>query len=692
MKYYLTIFLSAFLLFQIEPLISKYILPWFGGSPAVWTTAMLFFQVLLLAGYAYAHYLSRFPLRWQGQIHLAVAGIVLVWMAAMAFAWRTPITPGADWKPDGASFPVGRVLLVLSAAVGIPFFLLSTTSSLVQSWFGRMGRRASPYSFYVLSNAASLLALLSYPILFEPNWTVIQQAVFWSIGFFVYLLLLGFTATRLLKIHSDSQILETAPIVAEEASSAPPGLGTKLLWIALAALPSVMLLATTNQISRDIAPIPFLWVIPLSLYLLSFVIAFHDSQKRLRSAYLLLMLAALGTGLWVLTVGSWTSITFQILANAFLLFVTCMFCHNELYLRRPHPRHLTSFYLMLSIGGAVGGIFVNLIAPLIFRDYWEYHVALILCAGFLIAGIYQARGSWLFRWRVYVSVISLVLAVLILILPFEWAANSVAISRNFYGVIKIRETKLNNIPGYALVHGAIMHGFQATEAGMHNRPTTYYTEQGGAGLAILNDPRRKTGKPVRIGVVGLGVGTLAAYGRPGDTLRFYEIDPDVIRVAQDPRYFTFLKDSPAKVDIVLGDARLSLERELREGGSQNYDILVVDAFSGDSIPSHLISEEAVGLYLSHLKETGVLAFHITNRHVDLVPVLALVADQYELHGALIQSLEPGGLGSSSNWVLLAKNEKVLAAPAIAAASKPLEKKPGVRLWTDDFSNLFQVLK
>ncbi len=690
----LTIFLSAFLLFQIEPLISKFILPWFGGGPAVWTSAMQFFQLILLVGYAYAHLLSRWDIARQRSVHLIVSLIVLIWMVLMAFRWDTPVTPGVQWKPVPTATPVGQVLLVLLVSVGLPFFLLSTTSSLIQSWFSQVRRHSSPYSFYALSNGASLLALLSYPILFEPYLTVKQQATFWSVGFGLYLLVLG---TCMWITRTASAARETQTITGEEeaepaAKVVAPGRRSYAFWISLSACASVMLLASTNYMCRDVASVPFLWVLPLSLYLLSFVITFHDHQKRLRSLYAVLTLAAIVLGLWNLAMGTRMSIFFQIGSNSLMLFSISLLCHSELYLHRPAPRYLTSFYLMLSVGGALGGILVNLVAPLIFPDFWEYNLGLIYCAIIVIVIAYQSRGTLLYRLRVPVAVLALALSVFIFALPIAWLQNSVEIARNFYGVVKIRQMQ-GDIPGYEMIHGAITHGQQASREPEKSLPNLYYGKSSGVYYAITNYPPYLNGQPVKIGGIGLGVGTITSYGRQGDLIKFYEIDPAVIQYAADTRYFTYLAESRSELAIVLGDGRLSLEREMAQNQPQDFDIFVIDAFSGDSVPSHLISIEAIQLYLDHLKPDGVLAFHITNRHIDLEPVLALAAEQLNIPGAIIMQDTPiGPLSSSSTWVLLTRNQALLHSPEVDEIKRDLQKKPGVRMWTDDFGNLFQVLR
>ena len=711
----LTIFVSAFLLFQIQPMIGKFILPWFGGSSAVWTTSMLFFQVLLLGGYAYAHYLSGMEPRRQGRIHLFVLLIVFLLTAAAAYFQGTPITPDPRWKPEGGSFPTARILWVLAASVGIPYFLLSTTSSLIQSWFRDVQQRSSPYAFYALSNIASLIALLSYPVLFEPNLTLHEQAVFWSAGFALFLLCSAGCAL-LLRRHVPNGAAApavAAPAVAEaavaEAAAAEVAVTTPAeradeqpverptwrsyaLWIMLSATASVMLLATTNHVAQDLSSTPFLWVLPLSLYLLSFAISFNDRQVKLRSFYVLLTLGALMMGYLNLDRGSNVPILYQILSNAVLLFIICMLCHTELYARRPHPRHLTIFYLMVSIGGALGGLIVSILAPLIFNDYWEYHLGLLVAAVVAVMIAFRCRGNWIHWLRFPVALASAALMIMVFSTTYHWISSSILMTRSFYGVLRVRQASIDGDPVHRLMHGGILHGSQAQTDALRRRPTTYYTESTGVGLAYQNHPTYTTGQPMRAAVVGLGVGTMAAYGREGDTIRFYEINPEVLRLASNPKYFTYLLDSPAEVDVVLGDARLSMERELREDGSQNYDLLAVDAFSGDSIPTHLINKEAMAVYLAHLKQDGILAFHVSNRHIELEPIVALLAEEYGLESVEIHGGSSDWQGSYAVWVLLSRQTGVLSVPEIDQAAQPLVIKPGLRIWTDDYSNLIQVLR
>lgn len=700
----ISIFVSAFLLFQIQPMIGKVILPWFGGGSAVWTVSMLFFQTLLLGGYAYAHILSRLDSRSQARLHLLILAAAFVWMILMASLRTTPILPDSSLKPTSSAFPVWQVLWVLTASVGIPYFLLTTNSSLAQAWFSKVQQRSSPYAFYALSNAASLIALLSYPVLFEPAWTLQQQTSFWSIGFIVYLGLAAFCAALLLRSARAARDLPNAraslagiqddrqPTSTHPDSPPKPTLSNYLIWIVLAAIPSIMLLAVTNQITQDVASVPFLWILPLSIYLLSFILAFSDRLKGLRNAYPLAALISCGFGYITLEMPSQLSIIQLIAANAALLFAISLFCHSTLYAQRPHPRYLTSFYLMLSVGGVLGGVLVSLVAPAIFPDFWEYPLGLLLSAALAVIAGFRSRSRWFHPLRFPMAFTFLALALFTFLTVWQWVNSSVYMSRSFYGVLRVRKMTHESILVYNLVHGRIIHGSQALGKTYGSRPTRYYSPSTGVGLAFTDNIRRAEGRPMRIGIVGLGAGTVAAYGQPGDVIRFYEINPQVVEIAKDKRFFTYLANSAADIEIILGDARLSMERELREGSSQAYDLLAIDAFSGDSIPTHLINREAVAVYLKHLADDGILAFHISNRHLDLEPVAARLAAEFNLNGITIVGGSQDWLGTNSTWVLLSRSPVALGMPRIAAAKQTMKQRPDLRLWTDDYSNLLQVLR
>jgi hypothetical protein len=592
--------------------------------------------------------------------------------------------------------------------VGLPFFLLSTTSTLTQAWFSKIHRSQSPYSFYAVSNVASLLALISYPFLFEPFMALRQQAILWSLGYVIYALLATYCAIQIIRFAGATEdVIEkktskakkkkrkkrSQPIRSTRPSNEMrPPLKTYLLWISLAACASIILLATTNQMCQDVAAIPFLWVLPLSLYLLSFIICFNDQQIYSRNWYALPVLIALFLGWWNLQNVRSLNIFVQIAIYSFILLVCCVFCHGELYLRRPNPRYLTSFYLMIAIGGAAGGIFVSLIAPIIFSGFWEYHLGLIFCAVILIVILFEEKNSWLYRLRFPVAIASIVPIVLLVLNPINVISDQVEMSRNFYGVLRVRQAMMGDALVNGLMHGSIFHGWQARSGSYHERPTTYYTENSGVGLALTNHPKRVANQHLRIGAVGLGIGTIAAYGNEGDTIKFYEIDPDVVEMANNNQYFTYLSDSKAQVDTVLGDARLSLERELEENKSQQYDVLVIDAFTSDAIPVHLLTKEAFEVYLSHLNGDGILAIHVTNRHLDFVPIGWALKTHFGLDGVVVKSTKDSDASMSATWILLTNNEDFLENPATIAKKYEADNIARVRLWTDDFSNLYQVLR
>ena len=677
--YAATIFLSAFLLFQVQLLIAKMILPWFGGSAAVWTTCMLFFQVVLLLGYFYADASIRF-LKPKGQVllHISLLAICL---------FLLPIVPGGGWKPAPSQDPTLRILALLSATVGPPYLLLSTTSPLLQAWYVRTYRGAMPYRLFALSNAGSMIALLSYPVLIEPFFAVRRQAQGWSAGFLVFGLLCAAVALRSRKDEPER------PGVAAEEGDAKPRWGVRALWMALAACASTMLLAVTNHLTQNVAAIPFLWVLPLSLYLLSFILCFSGEGRYRRSAYLPLLALALGGMSFLLSKGHETE-RLSILIPLFTggLFVCCMVCHGELARMKPPPRHLTSYYLMISLGGAVGGVFVGLVAPYGFRGIYELPVGIVACAALSLVVLSRLRpldSSNRRRWAaglLFAAICTVGLAGLLAWQIRETTRDARVLARNFYGGLKVSDSGSPD-SGNAmrtLVHGTITHGRQFLSPVRRRQPTTYYGTKSGVGFALLD---RRRGTPRRVGVVGLGAGTIAAYGRPGDTYRFYEINPLVVRLADTE--FSYLRDSGAKVDIVLGDARLSLEGE----PPQDFDVLAVDAFSGDSIPVHLLTREAFDLYFRHLKESGILAVHVSNKYLDLKPVVWRAAESMGKGAVVVDTEDEEGSGTyGSTWILVSGDRRWFDGPSLTDAGKPLAAREDVRLWTDDYSNLFRTLK
>ncbi|HSL43295.1 MAG TPA: fused MFS/spermidine synthase [Anaerolineales bacterium] len=691
-----SIFLSAFLLFQIQPMIGKFILPWFGGTPAVWSTVMLFFQVLLTGGYAYAYWLiGRVKSQRQFIVHIALIALSLLLLGLLSFVWKSPTTPDASWKPQDVSSPILDIFRLLIVSVGLPYFILASNGPLMQAWFSRLFPERSYARLYALSNLGSLLGLLAYPILIEPVLSLRSQGWVWSIGFVVFGLLAGWIAFRTRNAKSLAQpTVVPALNRALGPAEAPPTLAVISLWIALSATASLFLLSVTNQITQEVAVIPFLWVIPLALYLLSFILTFSGERGYNRRFYVLLFLVATALTLFAMLNATALHIYWQILAYCLLLFAVCMLCHGELYLLRPSANYLTHFYLMVSIGGAFGGIFVSLIAPLIFNGYWEFFVALAMTLAFVLTVIRSSRGE-IARARFIFTVFGLVTVMLAVVSTVF--SGALYAKRNFYGVIRVRQampdasTELANI----MSHGITVHGLQfIANPDLRTRPTTYYVRDAGVGLTILHHPKYQQGQPMRVGLLGLGVGTLLTYSRPGDVYRLYEINPLVTNLATGQGdYFSFLSDSPAEITTILGDARISLERELAEGNPQNFDVLVLDTFSSDSIPVHLVTKEAFALYLNHLMPDGIIAAHITNLHLNLQPVFWKLAQHHNLSMVLIEYSGDSNGGYASHWILLTRDPALFEVPAIQERAKDLNAySTNIKLWTDDYSNLFQILK
>jgi hypothetical protein len=669
--YAAAIFLGAFLLFLVQPIIAKQILPWFGGSAAVWATCMVFFQMALLLGYAYADWTThRMTHRRQVILHITLLALSLLLL---------PIIPDAAWKPAGNEEPAWRILGLLAVTIGLPYFLLSTTSPLMQAWFARRFHHAAPYRLFALSNLASLLALLAYPVAIEPWVTTAMQSVSWSFIYGVFALLC--IATAVVSVRNAGVGEAGAPLAAvgRDAGAAKPNIGQQLVWMSLAAMASFLLLAVTNHICQNVASLPFLWILPLSLYLTTFILCFDHPRWYRRNVFLLLAAIALPVMAWYSD-----SLNLKLVIPIYLagLFVCCMFCHGELSQLKPAPRFLTTYYLMISLGGAIGGLLVGLAAPHVLTGYFELAIGLIACALLLLYRTF--RMAW---W--------ITLASAAIVGATAWGAgkaidNQVADSRvmmrNFYSVLKTREYT-EPVPFRSMVHGGIMHGGQLLDPKMRFMPSSYFGPNSGYGRMFASLPDA----PRKVGVIGLGAGSIIAYARKGDTFRFYEINPQVVDLAR--REFTFMTDTPAKIEVVLGDGRLSLEREV----SQQFDVLAMDAFSGDSIPLHLLTREAMAIYMRHLKPGGVLAFQATNRFINIAPVVASLAAEFGLTAVMISDSSGSEKGadywiSGTDQILVTSNQALLGAEKIRDGGTVLTAMPGFRIWTDDFNNLLRVLK
>jgi hypothetical protein len=674
-----TIFLSAFLLFQVQPIMGRYILPWFGGGPTVWTSCMLFFQMVLLAGYGYAHWLgSRRGTRRAAILHISLLGASLLFL---------PIAPRADaWRPVASGDPSGRIVLLLAATLGGPYLMLSATGPLLQRWFNLTQPDKSPWRLYALSNLGSFLALLSYPFAVEPFLRLRTQASIWSVLYAGFAVLCGWAAWRGPLAYARG----SDPSRDRQGAVGPP-LRDFLFWLGLSSCGSILLLATTNQISHDIAVSPLLWIAPLSVYLLTFILAFDNSRWYRRALF------AGAAGLFapvacaVISAAVALSLWWQLGIYLVALFITCMICHGELAISRPPARHLTAFYLTIATGGAMGGAFVALIAPRVFTEFSEYPIG--LAAACLLGFVGWLRTGALKQWTshnlgVRVPLMALLLGGITSVVATVTNGNQPALAsvRNFYGILRVSERSDQNGPLRQLTHGRIQHGFQYLQNPQHTWPTSYYGPNSGAGLALtaLQGPRR-------VAIVGLGTGTLAAWGRPGDTFRFYEINPAVESIART--WFSFLKDSQARTEIVLGDGRLQLERELASGDPQEFDMIAVDAFSSDVIPVHLLTAECGDIYRRHLKPGGLLLLHISNRSLNLERVARGLAEHLGWKAVLFFSGQKDDTGeSTSRWVLITANTGFLQQHRIAdEVSKWTDPRPPIT-WTDDFSSVWHVLK
>ncbi|MCX6909032.1 MAG: fused MFS/spermidine synthase [Verrucomicrobia bacterium] len=644
-----TIFLSAFLLFLVQPIIAKQILPWFGGSAAVWATCMVFFQMALLAGYAYADWTTRrLAPRRQAMLH---AGLLVLSLLAL------PIIPSAVWKPTGAENPSWQILGLLAVTIGLPYLLLSTTTPLVQAWFARRHQHAMPYRLFALSNLASLLALLAYPFAIEPWVSARVQSFVWSACYVMFAVLCIWAAVTGARSGSATPTAEAAN---DLPASVKPGFGLRLEWLALAAMGSFMLLAVTNHLCQNVASVPFLWIAPLSIYLASFIFCFDHPRWYRRIVFLPLVAVALP-----MMAHHTSSLELREVVTIFAggLFICCMCCHGELARSKPAPQFLTTFYLMISVGGALGGLLVGFAAPYLLRGFFEISIGLVACAA-LLAFSARRVGWW-----------ALALGVIVIGLTARESAKAVqeqvagmrVMKRNFYGAIRTSDSSSPQ-------------SFRAAN--------TYFAPTSGFGRLFTSLPAA----PRKVGVVGLGAGSIIAYARKGDEFRFYEINPQVLELARTE--FSFLTQGPAKTEVVLGDGRLSLERE----PSQQFDVLALDAFSGDAIPLHLLTREAMAIYVKHLKPGGALIFQATNRYVDIAPVVATLAAGVGMTAVMVtDDVDADGDGSetwfyNTDQIIVTANKALLAAPKIRDGGNVIKPQPNFFLWTDDYNNLFRALK
>jgi hypothetical protein len=684
-----TAFLSAWLLFQVQPMVARRILPWFGGGTAVWTTVMLFFQAALFAGYLYAHLLAQRAPRLQAGLHVALLA------AAAAMALLIGVLPADWWKPAVGDLPALRILAMLAACIGLPFVMLAATAPLVQAWYARVNGGASPYRLYALSNVGSLAALLSYPLVVEPTIALSRQGELWALLFAAFATACGASALLALRAAGPLAIESAAGAAAPPIEARPRRL-ERFFWIALPACASVALLAITAHLCTDVAPIPLLWVAPMAVYLLSFIATFDSDRWYDRRIWLPAAAVASFAAVWVWqadTGQTFASLRSQIIVHLVLLLAFCMVCHGELARMRPPAARLTNFYLSIAAGGVLGGLLVGVVAPLVLSNNYELQLGMLAAWLLAMAVLATDRQSPLydggyFRGWLGMAVLLIALGAAMSVYVAEKATRAVARARNFYGVLTLRELNRETpIAFYELTNGQVSHGSQFRDETNRRIPTLYYHADSGVAPAVMTaDPHQAR----RVGVVGLGAGTLAAYAEKGDEFRFYDVNPQVLDFAE--KYFTYLADARArgaKTTLVEGDARLALERE----PPQQFDVLVLDAFNSDAIPVHLLTLEAFEVYLKHLKEPdGILAVHVTNEHLDLEPVVVSAAERFGLDGVYIHA-EPDESPSSaqSMWVLLSRQPGRFGDLNVG---RPLETSPGRDpvVWTDDFSSVLSVLE
>jgi hypothetical protein len=678
------VFLSSFLLFQVEPLIGRHLLPWFGGVPAVWNSCLVFFQVMLVASYGYAHALQRLPRQRQARVHCLLLMVSLLWLSTFAWFWGIPLLP--VWRPPDTNHPALRVLALLGVGVGLPFFALGTTGPLVQAWISERAG-SSTYRLYAVSNAASFLALLSYPLAVERFSTLRTQAWVWSALYFAFALACAVVA------FATVDPANRAPAVAPASPRAS--------WLLLPAAGSVLLLSTTTEMTQNVAPVPLLWVAALALYLLSLILCFEREGWYRRAVWIPLWTGSLILlALAMHQVAFFASAVVQLAAHGFVLFAGCMVAHGEMARRRPPAEQLTAFYFWTAAGSALGGLFVALLAPALFSGYWEFPLALAAVSAVSFMAVFGDARRYLSygRWR---SVLLLWALGLVVVLEAATSGGRAApglkrvlSTRSFFGVLQVIESGQAGARDhfFALLNGQVVHGAELTAPDLLHAPTTYHTRSSGLGLALA-ELHQRLGAGRSIGVLGLGVGGIAALASPGDRLRFYEINPADVRLALgEGGYFHFLDSLAPPAAIVIGDARLSLERELVAPSSGGFDLLAIDAFSGDSVPVHLLTEEAMALYLRAVRPGGILAFNVTNRHLDLARVVAALAHRFGLNAALIERDGDGPSPLRSRWMLVTSDEAFFSAPGLAGVPSPLGPASTDVLWTDQRIDLLSVLQ
>lgn len=690
------VFLAAFLLFQVQPLVAKLILPLFGGGAAIWTACLFFFQAFLLLGYMYSHFVTKLnSMSKQAAVH----AILLV-----ASLYFLPVTLVEVDILSGVDSAMKEILLLLFMSVGIPFFMLASTGPIIQRWLTYLDIDKTPYKLYSLSNFGSLLALLSYPFLVEPSLTTEDQTYFWSIAYIgfvaVFLLFCLFMLRQKnLSLTSDRNAKSNSFRVKKEL----------ILWLLLSAVGVILLVSTTNAMTQNIPPVPFLWILPLCIYLLTYIISFHSPKWYVRWYWFILFAIASFAAILLFFIGTQFDIITQVIFYSFILLSACMICHGELARLKPEVERLTLFYLCISIGGFLGSAFVVFVAQNIFSQFYEYPLAVFMVFVLFIFSIMlgynrvnhiteQGNNGKIINmdFLAFSKIGSLVSssAVMMILLPIIFFYlnglfnnNNIVSVRNFYGVLSVKDVVVNGETERRLIDGTTSHGTQSLEPGQKQIPRSYYRDKTGISIAFrhLNE-----NASIDAGFIGLGAGVLAAYGRKGDNFIFYELNPNVERIAYS--HFTYLEDSRAKIDVILGDGRRSLAYELATSGSRKFQLLVIDAFTGDIIPMHLLTKEAFDLYWQHLVDDGILAIHISNRHLNLEPLVYGLAKSFDKAVIIMETVAEYNGQHSAEWVLLSNSANSLNSRFDLIANKKSNTVIKTVFWTDNYSNLLSVLK
>ena len=712
--FYIPILLASTLLFLIQPLIGKHLLPLFGGTSYVWTTAMLFFQTALLLGYYYTYSLTKLRPRTQAIIHTILLFTCICFIVYFNIQKTTAILAPLEYLLPTHFPPILQAMLLLVTSIGLPYFLLSTTSTLLSKWHYALFPTKSPYPLYAISNTGSLLAIVAYPFILEPLASTKTLAQFWTLFFLLTCLLLIASSVLIFRVAKKENIMLTkSSVKLKRKSNSPPDRKTYIGWLLLAAASSFTLLSTTNILTQSVAPLPFLWLLPLGIYLVTFSASFQQLRP-VNSTLFALCSLILAPFCFLFTITIVPNFILTVSLFSVFLFCSFMVYHTGLYLKRPHPKHLEKFYLTIALGSALGSALVAIAAPLLLPGLWEFQISLLITLIVSLFSLNKYRfpsvaqlntiASFDFHHGIKTKLKAMIVIVILLgssalflffiRLAFQNknAKHTLTSLRSFYGLVSVKESASKSGKIRLLLHGRINHGLQYTEPTKAQASTSYYGLESGAGVALkkYREINKQDSEKIRMGVIGLGVGTLAIYGQNRDDIRFFEINPDVEYLAR--KYFTYLNNSLAATDVVIGDGRLLLEAE-EQKGADPYDVLVLDAFSDDAIPVHVITKEAFMVYKSRLKKNGIIVANISNSYLDLTPVIKQLAIHHEMEYAIISDDgNPTRNLAPSLWAILTTNKSFLNDSVFKDKRIPNSEIKDLKLWTDNYSNLFNVLR